>query len=807
MKYQSYLLSILIVLTLTMCSKHQSQETKNSTPGWRVIGPGGGGGVSKPTVSPFDEKLVLTHCDMTGAYITHDGGESWRMFNLWTVPTDFEFDPLDPNTIYVATRGYRHSEDRGSGLSMLFRSRDRGQRWMIIYPDIEKAVKVKNLQSKDLLPSEIIPGAFDGSIDVVQVDPMENDHIFMGLSPLRAYIGTADQGVDSVMIVHSTDAGDSWQRITGLPGKQVLNIFPGYSGTSAGNLLVFTGSACFDIDISTGKYESWPLPVPKIKSAQGGANHEKKAIYIMAEGSRLPDGRLRGGLYVSHDGGKSWKQINNGLLTGIPSDRVPRFRGGPGVCETAPDVAYVSMINPVKLDDGTVEQQYAIFKTTDGGSHWEHVFLSSSRRGYIIDNYTGGWLDRSYDPGWGGSPYNLGVAPGNPDICFGGDNGRGYKTEDGGQTWQQVYSTDLPDGSFTTNGLNVTTCYGVHFDPFDKEHFFISYTDVSLFHTYNGGKSWYHSINGIPRPWRNTCYWVVFDPAVRGRVWSAWARAHDLPRDKMFGPGGFDHFPGGVAYSEDGGKSWEKSNNGMPENAIITHILLDPESHAGSRTLYATVFDKGIYKTTDGGKHWQPANNGLGDNLFAWQMRLSPSGRLFALFARGRRNGDTVPGALYFSDDQGGNWRPLSLPRGVNAPHDLLIDPNDEKRMYLSCWVRTIDGQDRYGGVYRTDDGGQSWHQVFDESIRVNSAAVMPGKSNVIFINTFHNAAYRSDDFGETWSRLEGYRFKWGQRVIPDIHDPDMIFLTTFGGSVFYGPATGVKGAFEDIENMPEGWW
>ena len=63
---------------------------------WRVIGPGGGGGVLKPTISPFDEKLVMTHCDMTAAYLSRDGGENWKMKNLWTVPEDFEFDPVDP---------------------------------------------------------------------------------------------------------------------------------------------------------------------------------------------------------------------------------------------------------------------------------------------------------------------------------------------------------------------------------------------------------------------------------------------------------------------------------------------------------------------------------------------------------------------------------------------------------------------------------------------------------------------------------------------------------------------------------------
>jgi len=84
---------------------------------------------------------------------------------------------------------------------------------------------------------------------------------------------------------------------------------------------------------------------------------------------------------------------------------------------------------------------------------------------------------------------------------------------------------------------------------------------------------------------------------------------------------------------------------------------------------------------------------------------------------------------------------------------------------------------------------------------------VDPENPSTVYINTFNSAAFRSDDRGENWYLLEGYNFKWGHRPVPDPHHPGMLFLTTFGGSVFYGPAGGVPEAFEDIENLPAQRW
>lgn len=271
-------------------------------------------------------------------------------------------------------------------------------------------------------------------------------------------------------------------------------------------------------------------------------------------------------------------------------------------------------------------------------------------------------------------------------------------------------------------------------------------------------------------------------------------------------PGFVDRFQGGVALSEDGGKTWSRITQGMPDNTDCTHILLDPKSPADSRTLYICGTGRGVFKSTDGGKTWKTVNEGLGRDLYTWRTVLLPDGTLYLLVMRSLENNRIVNGALYCSKDGASSWQKVNLPGDVTMPNDLTYDPSNPRIMYLSCWPLPQNGQERGGGVLRSDDGGLIWKRVFREDTHVYAAAVDPSNPGVVIINTFDSAAFRSDDRGETWARLRGYNFKWGQRPIFDPHHPGMVYLTTFGGSVFYGPAEGVPGAFEDIENLVENW-
>ena len=127
---------------------------------FRVIGPGGGGAMFHPTVSPHDLDTVLVSCDMTGAYISHDGGKSWRMFNLRGVVEFFVFDPLDENVIYAQSNG-------------LWRSQDQGATWNLVYPTPAsvKGVKMSSDHSDEDIVAEPNPL---GTITAMAIDPADS---------------------------------------------------------------------------------------------------------------------------------------------------------------------------------------------------------------------------------------------------------------------------------------------------------------------------------------------------------------------------------------------------------------------------------------------------------------------------------------------------------------------------------------------------------------------------------------------------------------------------------------------------------
>jgi serine/threonine protein kinase len=151
------------------------------------------------------------------------------------------------------------------------------------------------------------------------------------------------------------------------------------------------------------------------------------------------------------------------------------------------------------------------------------------------------------------------------------------------------------------------------------------------------------------------------------------------------------------------------------------------------------------------------------------------------------------PAALFESRDSGESW---SLVRGLFdhphrhrwmpgngglALHTIVLDPNESQRMYVAISA---------GGVYRTDDGGNSW-TAQNRGIRatfmpvkypefgqcVHKIVMHPNRPERLFLQN-HWGLYRSDDRGENWSDIaNGVPSDFGFAMIMHPKNPDCVYI------------------------------
>lgn len=716
---------------------------------WRIIGPGGGGAMFRPTISPHSDQTVLVACDMTGSYVTHDGGSSWKMFSLADVSRWFAYDPQNAKTLYAGTS------------NAVYRSRDAGRTWSVVYPPMNTVKKV--LLRGDHAEGEWTTDPPAGMITAFSVDPAKSTTLYAAQKRGAAY-----------RLLISTDDGQTWKPDASLPGGRALYADP----RRPGDLYVLgdtTSAQRRDGQWFTGE----PMP-PALDVSLG----------FPATGSPVAYAVSKEGTHLSTDGGLTWTRLS------VPGQ--PKSVRAVATSLRHPEVAYVSY-SGLKTAEGDT---FGVLRTLDRGTTWEVVWQETDTR--AAANIHDNWITPALGPEWGEHPLTMGVSPQHPDLVYGTDLGRTLRSTDGGKTWQGVYSKQSGEG-WTSTGLDVTNAYGLHFDPFDQRRRFITYTDIGLFRSEDGGQGWRQSLEGAPKQWWNTTYWVEFDPKVKGRMWAVMSDTHDLPRPKMWRGKSPSRYRGGVVRSDDGGRTWVESSQGMPP-AGATHILLDPASPPDARVLYVATMGRGVFKSVDGGKTWSAANQGLPEKEpFAWRLTRDPRGTLYLVVARRSSDGkygNDQDGALYRSTDNAATWTRMALPEGVNGPNGLAVDPRDPQRLYLAAWGRNIAEPKQGGGIWLSEDAGAHWRNVLDRDQHVYDITPDPRRPGTLYACGFSSSVWRSTDRGQTWQRLRGYEFKWGQRVILDPVDPAKIYVTTFGGSIWHGPAAGDPRAVESVATV-----
>jgi hypothetical protein len=507
--------------------------------------------------------------------------------------------------------------------------------------------------------------------------------------------------------------------------------------------------------------------------------------------SRVEDDKFAGGVYKSDDRGESWTSVMGGGINAEITAADPWAQGPIAqyqwVLTTNVDPNIVYALNS---NTGVHPPHHtAAFRSDDAGRTWRATFYPDPR-------YPGCNVEKDFVTTTDGQFYQqpaLGAAidASNPDHLI-QVNDWVYYTTNGGRWWNCGHARRAEDNTWLCNGLVVTSTWNYYIDPFQPERHYIAYTDVGFARSLDAGKSWaWWSAKGRA-PWRNTCYELAFDPKTPGKIWGAFSDVHDIPNGNIIYGGHRSNLKGGVALSTDFGATWKASAQGLPE-AACTSIVLDPKSPAGRRTLYTSIFNHGVYKSTDDGKTWQSASQGLGSpaDMRVCRLQLHGDRSLFVLITAmtdsHRQFVREGPG-LYRSTDGARRWKLVNQGRRFLWPKDFTVDPDDSKTIYVGA----ADGRVDQAGLWRTTDGGTTWQRLAKKGSEHFGAYLHPAHKGWIYMTLTEGAPaaglWLSRDDGRSWKPMS-LPFANAQRVCFDRADPSVIYVTTFGGSVWRGPA------------------
>ncbi len=321
---------------------------------------GGGGTTQHAFISPHTPDMEVEACDMTGAYITLDGGESYRMFNLMTGVSTYAFDYNDPRVIYAANFG-------------LWRSEDTGKTWSLVFPDPARTSAVINGDHGELMVKSDDPvypsDAEEIGIVAVAVDPKDSNHICVAFD--GGYAGTGPQRVYA-----TTDYGRTWALLKALdPGDTVLALA---IDPVRPILTVAASNGIYVCDGAAWTKNATPVPFPNVRpprpagvgAAAFGRAKDGAFLTYVSMPLQWDGDKIVGGLYLSADRGATWRMIPENLEEGLtPGSPLPAITTV-ACSEFNADTVYVGLRGLV-LGEGPSERYNGIAKSSDRGAMWD----------------------------------------------------------------------------------------------------------------------------------------------------------------------------------------------------------------------------------------------------------------------------------------------------------------------------------------------------------------------------------------------------------------------------------------------------
>jgi photosystem II stability/assembly factor-like uncharacterized protein len=728
-------------------------------------GIGGGGALFSPSVSPYNGSELYVACDMTQLFHSTDLGESWsvvdfRQLQVGNIYGNVQFTS-DPKILYTL--------DARTEVGMPVRSTDGGTTW------------------KPLATDPTDGGAFS-----LYADPASTTNIL--LSDYSTLYYSTDGGATFTPKFTTDSANGCYVAGAFFDGNRI------FVGTNQGLIASTDGGSTFSRLPITG------IPQSEAIVSFAGAKQNGKIRFFcvtIGSGDLYPGTDITGVLYDSYQGVYS---VDEGSFVwakkigGIASGTYPFFVA---MAKNNTDIAY--------LAGGSDASEPIVYRTVNGGSSWQSVFLTNNNQ-----NIKTGWSGDGGDRLWTYGEYALGlaVAPNDPNRAAITDLGFTHVTADGGASWKQAYvasqyqnpaGAPTPTGrAYAGIGLENTTCWRVAWA--DSMNMISCFSDIKGIISSDAGATWSMNYTGHTM---NSMYYALKSPS-GGTVYAATSSVHDMYQSTYLLDSRIDGGKGQVLFSTDRGHTWQLLHDfGHP----VIWLAADP---GDPKKLYASVIhstEGGIYMSSNvdqgAASTWTKLASPPRTQGHPFNIHVLNDGTLLCTYS-GRRAGSpaafTSSSGVFISTDGGTSWTDRSSPEMLYWTKDVVVDPHDPAQN--TWYVGVFSGyggngaSNNVGGLYRTTDRGVTWKILLDLPSRVSnlnrvtSCAVSPTNGDEMYVTTETDGLWHTSDLHATtptFTQVAGYPFRQPERVFYNPYRPDEFWVTSFGNGMRVGGSSVVQ--------------